>query len=222
MSKAAIFSKIRKGLGRQEATAEQRAAVAKRLNEHPCATIPARGQGDAAHQRSVFKAMALEASAEIIELTPNDNLAEHIGQRLAQQGITELVSASDSELAKLDWSVAPELSVQQRVAQVGDRASLTLAFAGIAETGTLMLHSREESPTTLNFLPDLHLVVLRMSQIVGYYEQAWQLIRDAFGKEMPRTVNMITGPSRSADIEQRLQMGAHGPKELVILLINDQ
>ena len=83
-----------------------------------------------------------------------------------------------------------------------------------------MLHSRGESPTTLNFLPDTHFVILNRSDIVGPYEDAWQKLRESTNGEMPRTVNMITGPSRSADIEQKLQMGAHGPKDLIILLIN--
>jgi L-lactate dehydrogenase complex protein LldG len=63
-------------------------------------------------------------------------------------------------------------------------------------------------------------VILKRSDIVGPYEDAWQKLREATQNNLPRTVNMITGPSRSADIEQKLQMGAHGPKELIILLIN--
>ena len=64
-------------------------------------------------------------------------------------------------------------------------------------------------------------MILKRSDIVGPYEDAWQKLRDKTKGDLPRTVNMITGPSRSADIEQTLQMGAHGPKDLIILLIND-
>ncbi|MEE9300922.1 MAG: lactate utilization protein, partial [Alphaproteobacteria bacterium] len=101
------------------------------------------------------------------------------------------------------------------------------AFAGIAETGTCMLISGPQSPTTLNFLVDTHIIVLWTRQIVGSYEDALARLREtAVGRErgarswMPRTVNLITGPSRSADIEQTIQMGAHGPRRLHILLID--
>ncbi len=94
---------------------------------------------------------------------------------------------------------------------MGDRASLTPAFAGIAETGTLLLYSRPESPTSLNFLPDTHLVLLRREDLVGVYEEGWDRLRAVCGERLPRSVNLITGPSRSADIEQKLQLGGPWP-----------
>ena len=86
-----------------------------------------------------------------------------------------------------------------------------------------MITSAPHHPTTLHFLPDWHLVVLHSSQIVGSYEDAWTRLRQRNQQTggMPRTVNMITGASRSADIEQRLQMGAHGPKRLSIFIVMD-
>jgi L-lactate dehydrogenase complex protein LldG len=100
--------------------------------------------------------------------------------------------------------------------------SVTGAFAAIAETGTLMLLSGPSGPTTLNFLPDNHIVVLRASQLVGAYEEAWGRLRELYGPgKLPRTVNLITGPSRTADIEQTIQLGAHGPRRLHILVVED-
>ena len=102
---------------------------------------------------------------------------------------------------------------------------MTGAFAGIAETGTLMLRSGPESPSTLNFLPDTHMVVLRASQIRKSYEDGWDEIRrqmDSRPDSLPRTVNFITGPSRTGDIEQKILMGAHGPRRLHIVLIEDE
>ncbi|MDX1605990.1 MAG: lactate utilization protein C, partial [Candidatus Competibacterales bacterium] len=110
------------------------------------------------------------------------------------------------------------LRCERRAARNGDKVTVTPAFAGIAETGTLMLLSGPDSPTTLNFLPDAHIVVLPAERIVGPYEAAWQRLR-ARNEPLPRTVNLITGPSRSADIEQTLQLGAHGPIRLHILLV---
>lgn len=165
--------------------------------------------------------MARESAAELVELRHHGELAAAVERWLNEHGCHQLVVAGDEQLSDLDWSGNSALVREQRPARVGDEASLTTAFCAIAETGTLLLHSRADSPTTLNFLPDLHLVVLAASQVVGAYEEAWQLLRAATGGTLPRTVNLITGPSRSADIEQKLQMGAHGPRQLVIFLLHD-
>jgi L-lactate dehydrogenase complex protein LldG len=85
-----------------------------------------------------------------------------------------------------------------------------------------MLASGAERPTTLNFLPETHIVVLPADRVVGALEQAWARLRGERRRNMPRTVNFITGPSRSADIEQTLQMGAHGPRRLHIILIDGE
>ena len=107
-------------------------------------------------------------------------------------------------------------------ARPGDPVSLTRAFAGIAETGTLMLTSGPAGPTGLNFLPETHMVVVRAGDIAGSYEDAWDRLRDSRdGEALPRTVNLITGPSRTADIEQTIQLGAHGPRRLHVVLIED-
>ena len=94
-----------------------------------------------------------------------------------------------------------------------------MAFAGIAETGTLALVSGPANPTTLNFLPDNHIVVLRKEDILSDYESVFARLRTAYGKGgAPRTLNFVTGPSRSADIEQTLLLGAHGPRRLHIVI----
>ncbi|MGB0466771.1 MAG: LutC/YkgG family protein [Pontibacterium sp.] len=221
MSRAEIFGNIRRGLGRGEASPAQRDKVLSRVAAQANNLIPKRAQLPHDEQINLFKEMALEAASEIIELDTVQAIPEAVSQWLKSQAIEELVSASEPELKALDWSALGDIRLTERVAQVGDMASITGSFAGIAETGTLMLHSGPDSPTTLNFLPDVHMVILHESTIVGPYEDAWKKLRSAHQGIMPRTVNMITGPSRSADIEQRLQMGAHGPRTLVILLVKD-
>jgi L-lactate dehydrogenase complex protein LldG len=103
----------------------------------------------------------------------------------------------------------------------GDLAAVSHAVGGAAETGTLMLTSGPDNPTTLNFLPDYHIVVVGAADISGDLEGFWRTLRATYGRgQMPRTVNLITGPSRSGDIEQKLLLGAHGPRRLHVVIVN--
>ncbi|OMH38152.1 LUD domain-containing protein [Motiliproteus sp. MSK22-1] len=217
-SREQIFANIRRGLKRDALQGDALKAVQGRLKEHPSNTIPARSKLPHNEQIQLFIEMVAEASAELIKLDNSSEFPFAVNKFLGENKLTHLVSANSAELSQLDWSVLRDITIERRPAQAGDLVSLTSSFAGIAETGTLMLLSGADSPTTLNFLPDIHLVMLRQSNIVGAYEEAWDKLRSQRA-EMPRTVNMITGPSRSADIEQKLQMGAHGPKRLVIFLV---
>ena len=101
-----------------------------------------------------------------------------------------------------------------------DAIGVSHALAGVAESGTLVLASGADNPTTLNFLPETHVVVLAAEDVVGDYETVFAMLRKRYGKAaLPRTVNMITGPSRSGDIEQTILLGAHGPRRLHIVII---
>ena len=96
---------------------------------------------------------------------------------------------------------------------------LSHAIAGAAETGTLFLISGPDNPSTLNFLPETHAVVVLAGDIVGSYEEGWTKLRALSGNgTMPRTVNLVSGPSRTADIEQTIVMGAHGPRNLIVVI----
>lgn len=128
----------------------------------------------------------------------------------------ELVAAPDPELEAVVWS--NRFAVERRAARGEDRVSVTGAFAGVAETGTLVLLSGPQSPTTLNFLPDDHIIVLKVARVVLHMEDVWARIREEHGK-MPRTVNCITGPSKTADVELTIQEGAHGPRRLHVILV---
>ena len=102
-----------------------------------------------------------------------------------------------------------------------DLNAVRAAFAGVAETGTLALVSGPDNPTTLNFLPDNHIVVLsrdddrrRLRKRLRRAARPFTARRRCRGR-----VNFITGPSRSADIEQTLLLGAHGPRRLHIVIV---
>ena len=98
---------------------------------------------------------------------------------------------------------------------------MSRAVAGVAETGTLALASGADNPVTLGFLPDTHIVVLRADTIVGSYEAACALVRAAADGAMPRTLNLVTGASRTGDIGGKIVMGAHGPRRLAVVLLGN-
>jgi L-lactate dehydrogenase complex protein LldG len=101
----------------------------------------------------------------------------------------------------------------------GDAVTLSRAIAAIAETGTLMLASGVDNPTTLAFLPETHLVAIDRTRILSTFEEATALLRRTYGTNLPRTVNFISGASRTGDIGGRIVHGAHGPRQLFVFLI---
>jgi L-lactate dehydrogenase complex protein LldG len=127
--------------------------------------------------------------------------------------------APHPELQAIPWDSRPLLEIRQGRAEATDAVSVQHAFAGIAETGTLMLPSSSQRPVTLNLLADTEVVLLRASAVVGAYEEGWDRLRTEIGG-MPRNVMFVTGPSRSADIEQTLELGAHGPRRLHVVLVD--
>jgi L-lactate dehydrogenase complex protein LldG len=194
-----------------------------RLRAPPRGPIPDRSRLSHDEQVTLFEAMATEQSATVVRVPASADVPGAIADYLKSGNLPpQIRMAPDAQLEALPWESQPLLEVTRGRAEASDPVSLTGAFAGIAETGTLMLTSGPEGPTTLNFLPDTHIVMLRAWQILGPYEDAWDRVRDTYGRGiLPRTVNFISGPSRTADIEQTIQLGAHGPRRLHIVIVED-
>jgi L-lactate dehydrogenase complex protein LldG len=187
--------------------------------DHP---IPARAQGQRAELVARFVAMAAEASATVSRVGARAEIPAAIAAFLVSEDLPpEIRVAPDARLADLPWGAAPDLARSTGRARPGDRVSLTPAFAGIAETGTLMVHSGPDTPNTLHFLPETHIALLAGDDIVGGYEDAWARLSARFDR-LPRSVTLITGPSRSSDIERKPQIGVHGPRRLHIVLVDGE
>lgn len=156
-------------------------------------------------------------SGRVTRVEGIERVAEVVAGYLQRFDLGErIVVAPDPALEGIPWS--NRLLVERRAAAGDDRLSVTGAYAGVAETGSLVLLSSPESPTTLNFLPDDHVIVLRESRIVPHIEDVWARMRTD-KRPMPRTVNFITGPSKTGDVEQTIQEGAHGPRRLHVILV---
>lgn len=215
-SRDRILGDIGKTLGGR---VQDRMAEAKRRIGSPRAgVIPARGQGD---RLAVFIGEARLADATIDEARGAAEVPARVAGYLAGHSVAGIIKAAPG-LKTIPWREQSSLDVAFGAAEPSDAVGVSGAFAGIAETGTVMLLSGPECPTTLAFLPETHIVVLDAGRIVGAYEDAWARLRVERPNAMPRCVNWITGPSRTADIEQTLFLGAHGPRRLHIVIVRDQ
>jgi len=121
------------------------------------------------------------------------------------------------EFAALDWAGAG-LAIEARPTTGSDRLGITGTYCAIAETGTMVILTGADAPTATALLPDTHVAIVSAARIVDGMEDAFALIRRERG-QLPRAVNLISGPSRTGDIEQTIVLGAHGPFRVHILVV---
>jgi L-lactate dehydrogenase complex protein LldG len=222
-SRELILATIRRSLGVTGTEAPRRCEVAARLAGHPKGVVPERAQLPPQARLDLFLRM-VEAAAGTVERTvePAD-ISTAVAAFLRAHNLALTIRHGDDPLlSTVPWGRAGTLEIRRGASDGSDLAAVSHAFAAVAETGTLILVSSADNPTTLNFLPDVHIVVVSASDVVSDFETVMARLRERFGAgAMPRTVNMITGPSRSADIEQTLILGAHGPRKLHVIVVGD-
>ena len=186
-------------------------AMTDHLARHPRGPLPP-PPGDLV---ACLKERAVKLSSDVLDTSDKlevpDLLARYLNERkLPMSGVCW------PSLAGLPWSAAG-LDMQARPAKDQDLVGVTGAFCAIAETGTLMLLSGPNTPATTSLLPETHVAVLDPRRIVATMEDAWDLLRREY-RQPPRAVNFISGPSRTADIEQTVTLGAHGPYRVLLIL----
>jgi L-lactate dehydrogenase complex protein LldG len=221
MSKQAMLTAIRRGLKRGPLPADETAMLHDRMTRHPRHLIPARSRLPHPEQVDLFVHNVEKEFGSVTRVPDRDAIPGAVADYLAAQNLPgSLIVAPHPDLRAIPWFARPLLEIREGRAEATDAVSVQHGFAGIAETGTLMLPSGPDRPVTLNLLADTEIVVLRASAIVGAYEEAWDRLRTELGA-MPRNVMLVTGPSRSADIEQTLELGAHGPRRVHVVLVDD-
>lgn len=153
------------------------------------------------------------------------------GQVITGQSSQELITGLQQFLAnrhidtlfckdpQLTETLATAINTTQDAEQwLGMQAAITRCELLIARTGTVVVSSAHPSGRGLNVFPPIHIVWANASQLVPFPDDAMDELNKRYGNTLPSQVSFITGPSRTADIEKTLVMGAHGPKELLILL----
>ena len=187
----AILNKVRASLG--AGNDGRLAVVRERLDSAPQGLIPQRGQLPDAARIDLFATQAEKVHATTERLGSYADLPAAISAYLRSKNLPASIRmGDDSRLNGADWSTQASLEILQGPSDGNDEAGLSHAFGAVAETGTLVLHSGGDNPTTVNFLPEHHLVVVDAKDV---------------------------GPSRSGDIEQKMLLGAHGPRALHIMVV---
>lgn len=201
---------------REEILSTIRARKRKTAAEHPAAymvpTLPD-------ERVRVFAKRAGLANAVVREIDSLADVPMAVAEFLRERNMEAAVHLPpDPAMQRLGWDATPGLEL--RTAPPGpDSAALNFAPFAIAETGTLVYASSTERPASWHFRPGFEIAVLKASDIENRLEDV--MVRLKAAGALPHTVNLVTGPSRTGDIEQTLELGAHGPKALAILIVRD-
>lgn len=217
----AVLARVRRAFARSDddlRKAEE--AVAERLSGAVHTLIPERGRRDREGRIELFTEMAVAVQSLVLRLPHWNDVPAAVSRYLREENQPQkLVMAPDQRLARIDWDQQPLMRLRRGTARDEDEVGLSLAVAGIAETGTLLLASSPERPSLLAYLPETSIVLLPLDWLAATYEEALAAFRAR--EPMPRTLNFITGPSRTADIANKIELGAHGPKRLCIILVDE-
>ena len=195
-----------------EANAQQ--MIEQRLHQHARGPRPQWPGNLITH----FIKKAQQSAASISMVDGEADLVDAVRAYLVEQSVdNRLLCASTALIKGLNWP--DDVFIEARAATTHDKVVLVEAFAGIAETGSVVMCSSQETPVSLNFLADYFICVVHQKNVVNTIDDLWKKIREE-KSQMPRAVNIITGPSRTADVEQIIQMGAHGPRKVHVLLLD--
>ena len=207
-----ILARIRARQGRSATTADaEREAVRAHIRSHPQSPRPRMDWDPVAR----FRERALGLASTVDDVATLEAVPAAVARYLATLSLP-LAAVCWPEFGGLDWRGAG-MAVESRAARDTDPVGITGAFCAIAETGTLMMVTGPDTPATLSLLPETHVAVVRKPRIVPGMEEAWRLLREEL-REPPRAVTFISGPSRTADIEQTVTLGAHGPYRVHVIL----
>jgi L-lactate dehydrogenase complex protein LldG len=219
-SRDAVLERVRKALGRTGPDPQAEAAAEAYLRAHAHGPRPAM-PADLVQR---FVERATDMASTIERIASPMQIPASVARYLDALALPERLAAQKAhagvcwpEFASLDWQGAG-LAIEARPTVGHDRLGITGSYCAIAETGTLVFVSGIDTPTATALLPDTHVAVVRADRVVSGMEEAFALIRAEMG-ELPRAVNLVSGPSRTGDIEQTIVLGAHGPYRVHILLL---
>ncbi|MEO8101584.1 MAG: lactate utilization protein C [Betaproteobacteria bacterium] len=209
-----ILARIRSQSGRSGLTTESEFdAVRAHIAQHQCGPLPSIAADDPLRH---FIGECARVQTTTAEVDGPAEVPKEVARYVAANGLTARC-AGWHEFADLDW-VSAGIAFDDRPANGDDLIGFTGCFCAVGETGSLLLLGSPATPKVTALLPETHICVARKSRMVATMEDAFALMRTEIG-EPPRAVFFVSGPSRTADIEQTIVIGAHGPYRVHVILI---
>lgn len=217
-----ILGAVRGALKAGAKDAERIAAVKQRIESHKSNLIPERARAADQERIALFVEYLEGQGVDIRRAEGAEAVPKLVANYLRDNNLPATIkTGADPVLGEMPWDRVPALQRHEGQVIGDDQVAMSRAVTAAAETGTLFLVSGADNPTTHNFLPETHIIAIAASDVSGSYEDAWNSLRSRFGERaLPRAVNLISGPSRTADIEQTIIMGAHGPRRLLVVIID--
>ena len=220
-AREAVLGQVRKALGRSAPDDARRAAALATIAAHRQGPRPALPADLVAR----FMERATDMASTVERVAALADVPRAVARYVDALDLPPALAAQKSHegvcwpaFAALDWS-STGLHVEPRPTRGGDRLGITGCFCAIAETGTLVMASGTQTPSATFLLPDTHVAIVLADQVVPGMEEAFARVRGEQGA-LPRAVNLVSGPSRTGDIEQTIVLGAHGPFRVHILLVD--
>lgn len=160
-------------------------------------------------------------SGQFIYCENNEKFAESIKLLINEKGLNKVFCWDERLLSLVQYNGAiPELSAERELEDID--AGITYCESLLARTGSIIVSSKQAAGRILTIFPPVHIIVAYISQLVYDIDEGLQKIVDKYENKIPSMISLVTGPSRTADIEKTLVLGAHGPKELIVFLIDEK
>ena len=173
-----------------------------------------------------LKNMLESVRAEVHLLTSN-SLNEWINSELPKRNLSRLLIGNDTIQSNLGLTFSDDFDVTfytENIEKWKDKlfnkidVGITTTTGAIARTGSLVLWPNSEEPRLISLVPDVHIAIVKVDEI---YETFSEIVeKQNWSENMPTNALLISGPSKTADIEQVLAYGVHGPKELIVLIVS--
>ena len=167
-----------------------------------------------------FKNELEAVSGQCILCDDEQDLYAKISKLVSERSFPYLFCRDENLISKLKLHSIPYSDNQQDFEEM--QAGITTCEFLVARTGSVMVSSSSPSGRQMHVFPPVHIVVAQVSQLVNYLDDALIAIRRKYGDDLPSAITTITGPSRTADIEKTLVLGAHGAKEMVVFINLDK
>ncbi len=213
-ARAQVFKELRNSLN--NFSAADISAIEKKFSSVQQSEAPKPTVDDILVDRFIDKLCAVHGTVK--RVPSYSKVPDAVGQYLQEHGLeSDMVMGGSEFLRQFDWPI--EWDIKFRTAVKTDIVSVSDAICIVAETGTILMASSPDTSSTHAFLPENHIVIVNSGQVVRHLDDALRLAESNI-KDTSRGVHLITGPSKTADVEQTIQYGAHGPRRLHAIIID--